>query len=60
MAGEGDSGPLEEGRDFYWNPQGLMVLTQAYLERRGYCCHNGCRHCPYQGVHENAPPRKSR
>ncbi|MEM6723947.1 MAG: DUF5522 domain-containing protein [Bacteroidota bacterium] len=24
-----------------------MVLTAHYLEKRGYCCKNGCRHCPY-------------
>lgn len=26
---------------------GLFVLTAAYLADRGYCCTNGCRHCPY-------------
>jgi hypothetical protein len=26
---------------------GLFVLTAAYLNERGYCCTNGCRHCPY-------------
>jgi hypothetical protein len=25
----------------------LMVLTSRYLLRRGYCCEQGCRHCPY-------------
>ncbi len=24
-----------------------MVFTASYLKRRGYCCGNGCRHCPY-------------
>lgn len=24
-----------------------MVLTEAYLKERGYCCGNGCLHCPY-------------
>lgn len=38
---------LVEGEDFYFNDEGLMVLTRAYLLRRGYCCGNGCRHCPY-------------
>ncbi len=23
------------------------ALTRAYLLRRGYCCENGCRNCPY-------------
>jgi hypothetical protein len=34
--------------DFYYDERGLMVLTEGYLLRRGYCCDNGCRHCPYK------------
>jgi hypothetical protein len=26
---------------------GLFVLTASYLEQRGWCCGQGCRHCPY-------------
>lgn len=37
---------LIEGRDFYFE-NGLMVLTARFLEKRGYCCRSGCRHCPY-------------
>ena len=37
-----------EGLDFYLD-NGLMVLTRRYLVNRGYCCGNGCRHCPYDG-----------
>lgn len=37
---------LEEGEDFYWDDD-KMVLTEAYLRRRGKCCGNNCRHCPY-------------
>jgi hypothetical protein len=44
--------PLKEGVDFYYE-DGLMVLTEDYLRRRGYCCGNKCRHCPYD--HENVP-----
>jgi hypothetical protein len=33
--------------DFYFDG-GLMVFTAAFHLRRGYCCDNGCRHCPYQ------------
>jgi hypothetical protein len=40
--------PLVEGVDFYIDPDtGLFVLTEEYLRKRGYCCGNGCRHCPY-------------
>jgi len=38
---------LKEGEDFYFNEQGLMVLTAKYLLKRGYCCRNACLHCPY-------------
>ncbi|MEO9967518.1 MAG: DUF5522 domain-containing protein [Reichenbachiella sp.] len=37
----------EESEDYYFNEQGLMVFTQAYHLKRGYCCKNGCKHCPY-------------
>lgn len=37
---------LRDG-DYYFDENGLMVLTAQYLKRRGYCCKNGCRHCPY-------------
>jgi len=37
---------LEEGIDYYFE-NGLMVFTEAYLLKRGYCCERGCRHCPY-------------
>jgi hypothetical protein len=28
----------------------LLVLTAAYLAKRGDCCGAGCRHCPYDPV----------
>jgi hypothetical protein len=36
---------LEEG-DFY-KINNLIVLTEQYHLKRGYCCKNGCKHCPY-------------
>ncbi|MCU0355763.1 MAG: DUF5522 domain-containing protein [Cytophagales bacterium] len=33
--------------DYYFDERGLMVFTQAYHLKRGYCCGNRCRHCPY-------------
>ncbi|MBK8465268.1 MAG: hypothetical protein IPL32_05500 [Chloracidobacterium sp.] len=39
--------PLVEEVDFYFE-DGLMVLTRHYLLKRGYCCENRCRHCPYE------------
>lgn len=38
---------LVEGVDYYFDERGLMVLTAHFLTKRGYCCENGCRHCPY-------------
>jgi hypothetical protein len=38
---------LTEGVDFYYNAEGYMVLTEQYHLERGYCCGNGCLHCPY-------------
>ena len=35
-----------EGIDYYFD-EGLMVLTREFLIKRGYCCDNGCRNCPY-------------
>lgn len=57
MAKNGEA--LQEGRDYYME-DGLFVLTADYLLRRGYCCGNGCRHCPYGGP-ENAdsPPAQT-
>ena len=37
----------KEGTDYYFNEQGLMVFTEAYHLKRGYCCESGCLHCPY-------------
>lgn len=48
---------LIEGVDFYFNEQGLMVLTEKYHLERGYCCGNGCRHCPYQYERVSEPRR---
>jgi hypothetical protein len=36
-----------EGRDFYHDARGRMVLTEYFLLKRGFCCCSGCRHCPY-------------
>lgn len=48
--------PLLEGTDFYYNDDGYMVFTEKYLLNRGYCCGNGCRHCPFN--YENVPEPK--
>lgn len=49
---------LIEGIHYYINEDGLIVLTEKYHLERGYCCGNGCKHCPYK--YENVPePKKT-
>jgi hypothetical protein len=37
-----------KSEDYYIDPQtGKVILTEAYLSKRGYCCNSRCRHCPY-------------
>jgi hypothetical protein len=40
---------LVEGEDYYLEGEAL-VFTALYHRRRGYCCENDCRHCPYRDV----------
>ena len=39
---------LKEGLDYYFNEQGFVVLTEKYHLNKGFCCGNGCKHCPYE------------
>ena len=53
---------LVEGKDYYFDTDGLMVMTANYHRRRGYCCGQACRHCPYEHVNvpsENPKLRKA-
>jgi len=34
--------------DNYYIESGCYVFTEKYLKNKGYCCNNGCRHCPYK------------
>ena len=31
----------------YYVEGGFLVFTAQHHLKRGYCCGNGCRHCPY-------------
>ncbi|MGB9179294.1 MAG: DUF5522 domain-containing protein [Pyrinomonadaceae bacterium] len=42
---------LIEGVDYYCEGE-ILVFTDRYHLRRGYCCQSGCRHCPYQDRYE--------
>jgi hypothetical protein len=37
---------LIEDVDFYIEKENYVFTTWYHL-KRGYCCQNGCRHCPY-------------
>ena len=47
--GTGEVVPLVENEDYYME-RGRMVFTARYHLRRGYCCEQGCRHCPYEDL----------
>ena len=49
---------LVEDVHYYINDDGYVVLTEKYLLEKGYCCGNGCLHCPfyYEKVEE---PRRT-
>lgn len=49
----------QEHEDYYIDPKGLWVFTAAYHEKRGYCCGEACKHCPFD--YESVPePIKTR
>ncbi len=37
----------EEESDWEITAEGLYIARRAFLMRRGYCCANQCRNCPY-------------
>lgn len=39
----------------YYLENGLVVFTSKYLKERGYCCHCGCKNCPYKLKEELSP-----
>ncbi|MBC7486040.1 MAG: hypothetical protein H7282_04740 [Cytophagaceae bacterium] len=44
--------PLDEEKpqpDFYIE-NGFCVFTETYHLKRGYCCQNNCRHCPWKEI----------
>lgn len=47
---------LIEGTHYYINEEGFVVLTEQYHLEKGYCCGNGCKHCPFE--YENVPEPK--
>ncbi len=50
---------LIKNEDFYFNNEGLMVLTEKFHLKKGFCCGNGCLHCPYEYVAVPEPERSA-
>ncbi|MDX6386000.1 MAG: hypothetical protein QOK48_3573 [Blastocatellia bacterium] len=44
-------GGLIDGEDYYLE-DGLLVMTAAYHKKRGSCCGNKCRWCPFEPQYE--------
>ncbi len=36
-----------DNEDFYVDENGNTVFTAQFHLKRGYCCKNKCRHCPW-------------
>tara|TARA_Y100001978_G_scaffold130551_1_gene116714 strand:- start:902 stop:1084 length:183 start_codon:yes stop_codon:yes gene_type:complete len=34
-------------QDYYISQDGYIVFTEKYHLKRGHCCKNHCKHCPY-------------
>jgi diphthamide synthase (EF-2-diphthine--ammonia ligase) len=50
---------VRKGKDSYTDPStGYQVLTRKFLQDRGTCCGNACRHCPFG--HMNVKNESSR
>ena len=41
---------MEKDTDYYFNENGLMVFTKEYHLKRGYCCKNECKNCPWNYI----------
>lgn len=50
--------PPVADEDYYFE-NGLLVMTARFHLRRGYCCGNLCRHCPFEYARVPASKRKT-
>ena len=44
--------PNYDTKDFYFDDEGRLVMTESYHIKRGSCCGSGCKHCPYTPIHK--------
>ena len=38
--------PIDE-EYFSYTKDGYIIFTEKYHLKRGYCCKNNCKHCPF-------------
>jgi hypothetical protein len=50
---------ISEDNDYYYREDGFIVFTEKYHLERGYCCGNGCRHCPFEHMNVAKENRNS-
>jgi len=48
---------LIENNHYYFNEEGLIVLTEQYHMEKGTCCGIECKHCPYKYENVEEPKR---
>ena len=41
---------IEENIDYYFE-NGLIVFTELFHKKRGFCCGNGCKNCAFEPKH---------
>jgi hypothetical protein len=51
---------LIEGEDYYLSENGYIIFTEKYHLKRGKCCQNGCKHCPYGFVKQVKPVKNDK
>ena len=45
--------------EYYYAKEGYIIFTEKYHLKRGYCCNNTCKHCPYNKKEKNGKNRKN-
>ncbi len=45
--------------EYYHSSEGYVIFTEKYHLKRGYCCNNNCKHCPYKKETKNKKNDKS-
>ena len=46
--------------DYYFSQDGFIIFTEAYHLKRGYCCNNNCKHCPWKDKKNNSSTNKDK